>query len=329
MEGADNQEPSADLSRLGALIAPLAWVGLSAGEMLGTIPPITKRDGSAVTMADFAIQAILTHHLLTWSGAAGFICEESAAGMLSAQREDVIDWYVRTVGLHCGTTSQAEAIALLDPPAPAGADWWVIDPIDGTAGFVAGSHFSVCVARVTDGVVRLGAVLSPRLTMHSVEVDQRGGGVTVLAERGKGAWLAVGDSMTRLRRQPFAPPLRWARSMNRRRTVSRLQSVVDGLQMPVESIPIDSQCKYALVSMDRADLTLRLPRQDGPEHGWDHLAGALVAQEAGAVVTDILGRPLDASKGSLLSANVGIVCAPPEVHPRLIEVLAPLAEQRA
>lgn len=326
MEDLGTQDPPAELLRLGALVASAGWIAPTAGELLKTIPPIIKPDGSSVTFADFAIQAMLTHELSRWDGSVGFICEENAKGLLSAQRPDVVEWYVRAVEIFCGASTESQAIALLDPPPPSGDDWWIIDPIDGTAGFIAGSHFSVCVARVTNGVVRMSAIQSPRLGLHSVDVDAQGAGTIVVAERGKGAWVGSDGYTGRLHRKPFTPPLRWARSMNRRRTASRLQSVVDGLNLPVESLPIDSQCKYALVAMDRADLTLRLPRQNGPEHGWDHLAGALAAEEAGATVTDIRGRPLDASKGALLSANVGILCAPPEVHPQLVELLAPFAE---
>jgi 3'(2'), 5'-bisphosphate nucleotidase len=45
----------------------------------------------------------------------------------------------------------------------------------------------------------------------------------------------------------------------------------------------------------------------------------LIAQEAGCIVTDVLGRELDFSRGRGLEANVGILGAPPELHGRLVE----------
>ena len=86
-----------------------------------------------------------------------------------------------------------------------------------------------------------------------------------------------------------------------------------------EAVRLDSQTKYAVVASGAADAYLRLPTRPGyVERIWDHAAGSLVATEAGAVVTDITGRPLDFSKGRGLEDNRGIVCATPAVHERII-----------
>jgi 3'(2'), 5'-bisphosphate nucleotidase len=83
---------------------------------------------------------------------------------------------------------------------------------------------------------------------------------------------------------------------------------------------LDSQAKYAVVASGAADAYLRLPTRPGYiERIWDHAAGSLVATEAGAVVTDITGKPLDFSSGRGLEGNRGVVCATSVVHSRLIE----------
>ncbi|MEQ8664039.1 MAG: inositol monophosphatase family protein, partial [Gammaproteobacteria bacterium] len=88
---------------------------------------------------------------------------------------------------------------------------------------------------------------------------------------------------------------------------------------------LDSQCKYAVVARGQADAYLRLPTQPGyVEKIWDHAAGKIVAEEAGAVVSDVRGQPLDFSHGSGLSANRGVVCAGAGFHPRLLEAIAAL-----
>jgi 3'(2'), 5'-bisphosphate nucleotidase len=67
---------------------------------------------------------------------------------------------------------------------------------------------------------------------------------------------------------------------------------------------------------------LRMPTKKGYiEKVWDHAAGAIIAQEAGAVVTDITGARLDFTHGRLLKGNRGIVCAAADVHGRVIEAI--------
>jgi myo-inositol-1(or 4)-monophosphatase len=48
---------------------------------------------------------------------------------------------------------------------------------------------------------------------------------------------------------------------------------------------------------------------------WDCAAGALMCQEAGAIVTDMAGQPFDPVKGQAIAAN-------PVLHPQLKEVIA-------
>ena len=50
---------------------------------------------------------------------------------------------------------------------------------------------------------------------------------------------------------------------------------------------------------------------------WDHAAGTLIVSEAGGVVTDILGRPLDFHHGRELPANRGVAVSNGHLHTRL------------
>ena len=71
---------------------------------------------------------------------------------------------------------------------------------------------------------------------------------------------------------------------------------------------MDSQAKYAVVARGEADIYLRLPtRADYREKIWDHAAGHLIVAEAGGVVTDIAGRPLEFHHGRELTANRGVI----------------------
>jgi fructose-1,6-bisphosphatase/inositol monophosphatase family enzyme len=58
---------------------------------------------------------------------------------------------------------------------------------------------------------------------------------------------------------------------------------------------------------------------------WDHAAGVLIFHEAGGVVTDATGSPLDFSLGRYLDGmRAGIVAAAPSVHKEALRAVAVL-----
>ena len=60
----------------------------------------------------------------------------------------------------------------------------------------------------------------------------------------------------------------------------------------------------------------------------DHATGSLLVEEAGGIITDYRGRPLDFGLGRTLGTNYGVVAARKEVHAQVIEaVQAVLAEE--
>ena len=85
---------------------------------------------------------------------------------------------------------------------------------------------------------------------------------------------------------------------------------------------MDSQAKYGSIARGAGDLYLRLPvKKDYQEKIWDHAAGVVLVQEAGGEVTDAWGKPLDFGIGRTLKENKGVVAAPKDVFPKVIEVV--------
>jgi len=71
-----------------------------------------------------------------------------------------------------------------------------------------------------------------------------------------------------------------------------------------------------MVACDRADLVATLRWG----HEWDIAAAHLVAQEAGAVVTDALGRPIRYNKS--VPKDFGLICCAPGIHQAAVERLS-------
>ena len=53
----------------------------------------------------------------------------------------------------------------------------------------------------------------------------------------------------------------------------------------------------------------------------DHSSGSLLVAEAGGVVSDMNGKPLDFSLGRTLKGNKGVVAAHKDVHQKVIEAV--------
>ena len=91
----------------------------------------------------------------------------------------------------------------------------------------------------------------------------------------------------------------------------------------IERAPVlmDSQAKHVAIATGRADLFVRIPPGDYPEHIWDHAAGTLAVEEAGGLVTDLDGQTLDFSTGRRLGRNRGVIAANRHLHSRVVEIL--------
>ena len=99
-------------------------------------------------------------------------------------------------------------------------------------------------------------------------------------------------------------------------------AVAARLGITAPPLRMDSQAKYAVVARGEADIYLRLPtRADYREKIWDHAAGALIVAEAGGVVTDIAGRPLEFNHGRELTANRGVIVTNGRLHAQVIEAV--------
>lgn len=154
------------------------------------------------------------------------------------------------------------------PVDPAASVVWHIDPVDGTDALVEGlAHWGPTVCRVVDGALDVGAFYVPRL------------GDFWFAARGGGAWLNG---------RRLAPP----EPRHPERATVYLPSRAH--RMPPVAWPGKmralgcSAAHLAQVASGAAGATIIAEWQL-----WDVGAGVLLVEEAGRVVTDLQGAPLD------------------------------------
>ncbi len=147
---------------------------------------------------------------------------------------------------------------------------WIVDPIDGTRGFIAGMpDWTVVAALVEDGRPVTAAVYAP--------VD----GELFLAEAGKG---------TTLNGVPIAASggetLAGVRANGAKRRLETLATIVPGIEIlpRLNSLAL----RLARVAQGRFDLVFSA----GQSRDWDLAASDLLVQEAGGLLTDWDGRTL-------------------------------------
>ncbi len=285
-----------------------------------------KAGAGPATVADLASQACIAIALRRAFGSdVAIVAEESLQEAEQLGGAVLIDHAVRAVrAVHPGASDADVRAALTAQPAAEAAEFWTVDPLDGTKGYLRGGQFAVAIARVRDGRPVLGVLAAPRLSLMAVE---RGDGVVAVAADGAGAWqssLASWEPRP-MRCSSWSPgaPVRVAGSVERAHSASDSLEACIGRLGPVRGIRMDSQAKYAVVARGDADCYVRRsPNAEYRECIWDHAAGALVAEEAGARVTDVGGRTFDYSLGRRLEGRSGVVCATAGLHGRLLEALA-------
>jgi 3'(2'), 5'-bisphosphate nucleotidase len=303
---------------------------------LDQIRQLTKDDRSPVTVADFAAQAIVALRLTEDLGDIALVGEESATELREQANSSLPRAIAATVREVRPTIGDAEVLDAIDLGNHDASDaaYWTLDPVDGTKGFLRHGQYAVSLALIENGAVKLGVLgctnLSADFSRSFDDPDPIG--CIYYAVSGKGAWYLPATDI-RIAAAPVSAAADVA--LDALRVCESVESahskqddtarIIEYLKATSKPARLDSQCKYAVVARGQADAYLRLPTRAGyVEKIWDHAAGKIVAEEAGAIVTDIYGKALDFSRGATLSANKGVVCSARGVHAQIVAAIEAL-----
>jgi len=210
---------------------------------------ITKADDSPVTAADLAAHQVIADGLLALAPQIPVLSEEDCNIPL-AERQG---W----------------------------RRWWLVDPLDGTKEFIAGSEeFTVNIALIEDGEVVFGVVSMPT------------NGRCYFGGRGLGAWRAEAGGEAVPIQVRNAPPAdgRFTVVASRRHSSPQQEALLVGLGAAVgelELANIGSSLKFCLLAEGSADCYPRL----APTSQWDTAAAQGVLEGAGGEVIEVDGQP--------------------------------------
>ncbi len=194
---------------------------------------------------------------------------------------------------------------LEDGALPSG-QWWVTDPVEGAINYVHGlPDWGITATLVQDNRPVLTVVHLPLADVTYTAVDGGGAfrdGIRLRASAKKelaGALVGTGQASPRETSETFQQIGRSLVAMMAASGVTRL------------SVPPTLQLVY--VADGRMDVF------------WQHsavrsglLAGALLVQEAGGIVSDLRGKPWTLRSGDFLAAA-------PHLHSQAVDILAPLS----
>jgi len=196
---------------------------------------------------------------------------------------------------------------------------WIVDPIDGTAQYVARTGlFDVMIALCVDGRPVVAVSVQP-------VADRVQAAVT-----GAGAWEFVGGEAKRLLFAPASTPPRlvsskWygGRDDDRGTAVRHIARRLGAAEPPILEVGYQSR---AFSDSERSyDAFIGLPSETRSSiaQEWDLACVDLITHEAGGRFTDCWGRPHRYNKRSTSISGGILATAEPELHQALLDAIAP------
>lgn len=282
---------------------------------------LAKEDKSPVTVADFALQALLGRSLEMAFPGDTLVAEEDSATLRATHQQGIQDQVVESIAHSVPDVTLEKVYQWIDRGGKESSHrFWALDPIDGTKGFLRGDQYAVALALVVNHEVQIGALACPNLE----------GGSLIIAVREQGCWradLTGSEGFEQLEVSDREDPTqaRVLRSFEAEHTnVGQIDELMQSIGVRAQPVLMDSQAKYAVLAAGTGDLIFRLLSPAYPDYRekiWDQAAGSLVIEEAGGRITDLDGKPLDFSVGPILTENRGVVASNGHLHEAALEAL--------
>lgn len=284
---------------------------------------MAKLDKSPVTIADYSSQALICAALKSAFPADPVIAEEDSTELRKPEQAAFLNQVLQHLN-HAGHSFTSEQVCdSIDWGGTADFQprFWTLDPIDGTKGFLRREQYAVSLALIVNGEIVLGVLGCPNLPFAG-----QTGGTLFWAVKGTGAWKqpldqSIPPSRIHVAAATTRNSLRFCESVESGHSKQDTSAVIaQALGITAEPIRMDSQAKYGVVASGDANVYLRLPtRADYREKIWDHAGGVIVVTEAGGMVSDVTGKPLEFTHGRELTANRGVIVTTGGIHQEVVD----------
>ncbi|MDF1655746.1 MAG: 3'(2'),5'-bisphosphate nucleotidase CysQ [Coxiellaceae bacterium] len=183
--------------------------------------------------------------------------------------------------------------------------YWLIDPLDGTRGFIAGlPEFSVNIALIENHQPVMGVIYSP--------VDQE----LYSGIKGCDAFKQVhGEDQQLIKTRPMS----WQEviiATGHYHNPKRLAALLAN-QIKYQRLALNSSLKFCKLAEGAADVYPRF----GPTSEWDTAAGQCILEAAGGCVVDLSGESMLYNAKASLENSAFVAIADPTAQQRILTLL--------
>lgn len=283
-----------------------------------------KGEHDPVTIADYGSQALICEALSRAFPDDAVMAEENGQQFQTLVDEAQRAQITRLISQTLGTSVNADEVSTwLDfNQTRTSSRTWVIDPVDGTKGFLALRHYVIAIAVLEAGVPIAGVMGAPAYPGYS-----QGALFWALDGELYMEGLNGEEAPRRVRASTHSDPslIRVLESVEKSHAsherMAQVRRFAGLVESPLERV--DSQEKYARIAAGDGELYLRLPRLNSPNvHSiWDHAPGVALLSAGGGKVTDIDGTPLDFTQGRVMLKNQGMIVSNGVIHDRVLEAV--------
>lgn len=324
---------------------------------------LEKNDQTPVTIADFGVQALVSLEMNRLFPSIPLVAEEDSAFLRSNNLVGSVVDVVKDKATLEDEVTEDNILKAIDRGgkdasvfAPKPATYWILDPIDGTRGFVKGSEalYVVGLALVVEGQIVLGVMGCPNWhedcydnsIIGVPENSSSRSGIIMVSHVGCGTWKKrLSDILT------IESPHTWTRCF-----VDSCQ-MVQGARFTIpesqkwKSLPLSglfdaktdpenigegnilllsaccgSLCKYLMVASGRASVYIQGKKATSIIKVWDHAVGIICVYEAGGKVTDWEGSSLDfaadQTERRLIFPSGGVLVTNGSLHSKIIGMIS-------
>lgn len=297
-------------------------LALAVQKEMVTPTTVEKIDKSPVTVCDLAIQALISRRLAEQFPNDALVGEESNDVFADEAGQKLLDQVTQFVQRFEPSETRTSVAAWIERGRDEGDEnrYWVLDPVDGTKGFLRRQQYAIALGLTIDKQPVLGALGCPCWEDGTVYFASQGeGAFSILLHRTDLTPIHVSDVSD-------ASLARVLRSVEKGHTnVGQIDYIVEKLNIQTDPVSIDSQVKYGVLASGGAEILLRLISPKMPNYKekiWDQCAGVVVLQEAGGKVTDLDGKPLDFTHGRTLAENRGVCATNGKIHSAVLDAIA-------
>ncbi|XP_024631860.1 putative PAP-specific phosphatase, mitochondrial isoform X2 [Medicago truncatula] len=293
---------------------------------------LEKNDQTPVTVADFGVQALIS-----------LVSAEASSTWKTLAQDDVLKAIDR---------GGKDAFVFGSKPAT----YWVLDPIDGTRGFLKDNKalYVVGLALVVEGEIAIGVMGCPNWQEDlskkpSAEMEEGKealpeSGIMMIAHKGYGTWTkklnsnpksagvwtrCVVDRFDMVHKARFCIPdsQSWeSLPLSSIFNATSNANDVGSSQIVLVAACCGSLCKYLMVASGRASVFIQRAKETTTIKAWDHAVGMICVHEAGGKVTDWEGIEIDLAEDQpsrrIIFPSGGVLVTNGNLHDQIVQIIS-------